>query len=52
MSDLANGDTSVEVFDTDRKDEIGTIARGLVVVRDAVKQNNQLMAAVVGASRR
>ncbi len=44
MSDLANGDTSVEVLDTERKDEIGTIARGLVVVRDAVKQNNQLMA--------
>ena len=44
MSELAGGNTAVEVTDTGRADEIGVIARGLMVVRDAVANNNKLMA--------
>ena len=44
MSELAAGNMSVQISDTNRTDEIGTIARGLAIVRDAVKNNNQLMA--------
>ena len=44
MSELAAGNTAVEVSDTARADEIGVIARGLMVVRDAVANNNKLMA--------
>ena len=46
MSDLANGDTQIEVGETDRKDEIGDISRALVVLRDAVRANNALTAEI------
>ena len=44
MSELAGGNTEIVISDAHRTDEIGTIARGLEVVRDAVRNNNQLMA--------
>jgi methyl-accepting chemotaxis protein len=43
MSELAAGDTSIEITDTDRRDEIGEMARALMIVRDAVRGNNDLM---------
>jgi methyl-accepting chemotaxis protein len=43
MSELAAGDTSVEISETERKDEIGEMARALTIVRDAVRRNNDLM---------
>ncbi len=46
MSDLAAGDTSIEVQDTDRHDEIGDISRALMVLRDAVRANNELTAEI------
>ncbi len=44
MSELAAGNTSIQISGASRTDEIGVIARGLMVVRDAVAHNNQLMA--------
>lgn len=44
MGELAAGNTAVQITDAQRADEIGVIARGLMVVRDAVKRNNDLMA--------
>ncbi len=46
MSDLAAGDTSIEVQETDRHDEIGDISRALMVLRDAVRANNELTAEI------
>jgi methyl-accepting chemotaxis protein len=43
MGQLAEGDTSIEIAETAREDEIGAIARGLGVLRDAVRHNNALM---------
>ncbi len=44
MTELANGNTGIQISDVARPDEIGVIARGLVIVRDAVANNNKLMA--------
>lgn len=46
MTDLAAGDTRIEVKDTDRADEIGDISRALVVLRDAVRANNEMAAEI------
>ncbi|KAF2992614.1 methyl-accepting chemotaxis protein [Methylocystis sp. MJC1] len=46
MTDLAAGDTSLDVSDTDRADEIGDISRALVVLRDAVRANNEMAAEI------
>lgn len=46
MTDLAAGDTTIEVRDTGRADEIGDISRALVVLRDAVKANNEMTAEI------
>jgi methyl-accepting chemotaxis protein len=43
MGELAEGDTSIEIAEAARQDEIGAIARGLGVLRDAVRHNNALM---------
>ena len=43
MTELAAGNTDVEVHDSGRRDEIGAIARALVVLRDAVRHNNDLV---------
>lgn len=42
MTDLANGDTQIDVRESDRNDEIGDISRALVVLRDAVRANNEM----------
>jgi methyl-accepting chemotaxis protein len=42
MTDLADGDTQIDVQETDRSDEIGDISRALVVLRDAVRANNDM----------
>ena len=46
MTDLAAGDTEIVVRYADRQDEIGDIARALVVLRDAVRANNELTAEI------
>ncbi|QGM44568.1 methyl-accepting chemotaxis protein [Methylocystis heyeri] len=46
MGDLAAGDTGIEVPYADRRDEIGDISRALVVLRDAVRANNELTAEI------
>ncbi|MDJ0447145.1 MULTISPECIES: HAMP domain-containing methyl-accepting chemotaxis protein [Methylocystis] len=46
MTDLAAGDTSLDVDDTARADEIGDISRALVVLRDAVRANNEMAAEI------
>jgi methyl-accepting chemotaxis protein len=46
MGDLANGDTDIDVHETDRTDEIGDISRALAVLRDAVRANNILTAEI------
>ncbi len=46
MGDLAAGDTAIEVENTERNDEIGAISRALVVLRDAVRANNQMTAEI------
>jgi methyl-accepting chemotaxis protein len=43
MGELAEGDTSIEIAEAARQDEIGAIARGLGMLRDAVRHNNALM---------
>ncbi|MDT7746294.1 MAG: methyl-accepting chemotaxis protein [Actinomycetota bacterium] len=43
MGELAEGNTSIEIAETTRRDEIGAIARGLNVLRDAVRHNNALV---------
>jgi methyl-accepting chemotaxis protein len=43
MGELAEGNTSIEIAETSRRDEIGAIARGLDVLRDAVRHNNALV---------
>jgi methyl-accepting chemotaxis protein len=43
MSQLASGDTNIDISDDKRPDEIGQIARSLGVLRDAVKTNNALV---------
>jgi methyl-accepting chemotaxis protein len=42
MTQLANGDTNIEISGDKRPDEIGQIARSLGVLRDAVKTSNAL----------
>jgi methyl-accepting chemotaxis protein len=46
MTDLAAGDTTIDVRDTSRSDEIGDISRALVVLRDAVRANNEMAAEI------
>jgi methyl-accepting chemotaxis protein len=46
MTMLAGGDTDIEISGTNRSDEIGQIAQSLVVLRDAVKTNNALLAEI------
>jgi methyl-accepting chemotaxis protein len=46
MTDLAAGDTRIDVKDTNRRDEIGEISRALVVLRDAVRANNEMAAEI------
>ncbi|MBV8849599.1 MAG: HAMP domain-containing protein [Methylobacteriaceae bacterium] len=43
MGELADGNTSIEIVAAGRQDEIGAIARGLGVLRDAVRHNNTLV---------
>ena len=43
MTELAAGNTDVQIVDSERRDEIGAIARALVILRDAVRHNNDLM---------
>jgi methyl-accepting chemotaxis protein len=43
MGELAEGNTSIEIAEAARDDEIGAIARGLGMLRDAVRHNNDLM---------
>ncbi len=44
MAQLARGDTSIEINESARLDEVGQIARSLRVLRDGVKTNNGLLA--------
>ncbi|PSC03523.1 methyl-accepting chemotaxis protein [Alsobacter soli] len=44
MKQLADGDTEVALPHEDRADEIGDMGRALLVLRDAVKRNNDLVA--------
>ncbi len=46
MAALAAGNTEIEIVGTQRKDEIGAIARALCVLRDAVRTNNALVAEI------
>jgi methyl-accepting chemotaxis protein len=46
MAALAAGDTEIKIVGTDRKDEIGAVARALRVLRDAVRTNNALVAEI------
>ena len=43
MTALAEGRTDIDIKGTDRRDEIGGIARALCVLRDAVRSNNALL---------
>jgi methyl-accepting chemotaxis protein len=43
MGELAEGNTSIEIAEAARQDEIGAIARGLGLLRDAVRHNNALV---------
>jgi len=43
MTQLAGGNTEIEITGDQRRDEIGQIARSLTVLRDAVKTNNALL---------
>ncbi len=43
MTELAAGNLDVQIVDSERRDEIGAIARALGVLRDAVRHNNELM---------
>jgi methyl-accepting chemotaxis protein len=42
MSELATGDTSIEIPAADRKDEVGEMARAVVVFKDKAIENNRL----------
>jgi methyl-accepting chemotaxis protein len=46
MSALAAGQNDIAISGTDRKDEIGIIARSLRVLRDGVRKNNELVAEI------
>jgi len=46
MAALAAGNTEIESADTQRKDEIGAIAKALCILRDAVRTNNALVAEI------
>jgi methyl-accepting chemotaxis protein len=46
MADLAAGDTTIDVHGAERADEIGAIAKALVVLRDAVRANNEMAAEI------
>ena len=41
LADLANGKTTIEICDTDRLDEIGRMAKGLVNLKEAVIQQER-----------
>ncbi len=43
MTELAAGNTDVQIVDSERRDEIGAIARALAILRDAVRHNNDLV---------
>jgi methyl-accepting chemotaxis protein len=46
MSALAAGETDIVIEGTQRKDEIGALARPLCILRDAVRTNNELVAEI------
>jgi methyl-accepting chemotaxis protein len=46
MTELAQGITEIDIGDTDRKDEIGQIARALWVLRNAVRDNDAFAAEI------
>ena len=46
MADLAAGDTSIVVRGADRGDEIGAISKALIVLRDAMRANNEMAAEI------
>jgi methyl-accepting chemotaxis protein len=46
MASLAAGDTDIHIVGTQRKDEIGAIAKALCILRDAVRTNNALVAEI------
>jgi len=52
MGILAGGDTSIEVPGTDRGDEIGTMAKAVLVFRDAAIEKTRLEAETVERDRR
>jgi methyl-accepting chemotaxis protein len=43
MTALAEGKTDIQIIGTERRDEIGRIARALGILRDAVRTNNGLI---------
>lgn len=43
MSQLAQGDTTIDAGPVSRNDELGDMARALLVLRDAVKRNNEFV---------
>ncbi|BBU62982.1 hypothetical protein MSC49_29170 [Methylosinus sp. C49] len=46
MADLAAGDTTIVVQGAERGDEIGAISKALIVLRDAVRANNEMAAEI------
>ncbi|MBG0812118.1 HAMP domain-containing protein [Methylosinus sp. H3A] len=46
MADLAAGDTTIVVRGAERGDEIGAISKALIVLRDAVRANNEMAAEI------
>jgi methyl-accepting chemotaxis protein len=52
MSELAKGNHGVEVADTERGDEIGEMAKAVLVFREAGKENTRLQAQAAEQERR
>ena len=52
MTQLANGDLDVEVIGTEREDELGDMARALLVFRDKGLENQRLQAEQAEAEQR
>ncbi|MGD1888129.1 MAG: methyl-accepting chemotaxis protein [Cohaesibacteraceae bacterium] len=52
MTQLANGDLDVEITGDERKDELGDMARALVVFRDKGRENERLQAEQAAAEER
>ncbi|MBU3888976.1 HAMP domain-containing protein [Methylosinus sporium] len=46
MADLAAGDTTIVVRGAERGDEIGAISKALIVLRDAMRANNEMAAEI------